>query len=113
MRLRILACILLFGLTACESKRLLSGPELHSFYEIQVGLTRENVIRLLGEPVDRQTIDDTEFLFYYASWMNTARANEHSPLAIVNGTVVAMGETYYRNFLKSHRRLKETAEHQG
>jgi hypothetical protein len=106
--------ILLIALTACESKRLLSGPPLHFFlFDIQVGMTREEILRRLGEPGDRQTIDQTEFLFYYTPWMSTAKANERSPIAIVNGVVMAMGSTHYYDFLNARGMFKQTAERQG
>jgi hypothetical protein len=47
-------------------------------------------------------------------WINTPKAIERSPIAIVDGTVVAMGKAhYYEDFLKSRGRFKGTAERQG
>jgi hypothetical protein len=57
--------------------------------------------------------DEMEFLFYFTDWINTPKAIDRSPIAIVDGTVVALGKTYYEDFLKSRCRLKATAERQG
>jgi hypothetical protein len=63
-------------MAACESKRLLAGPPLHTFlYDIHVGMTRMEVIRQLGEPADRLTVDEIEFLFYYTDWINTPKSH--------------------------------------
>ena len=55
------------------------------------------VIRQLGEPAQRYTLDEMEFLFYFTDWINTPKAIDRSPIAIVDGTVVALGKTYYED----------------
>jgi len=101
------ALIVVLGTAACQSKPLISGPQLKSFlYEVQIGMTREDVISRLGEPADRLAIEDTEFLFYYTDWINTPKAVERSPFAIKDGKVIAMGKTYYEDFLKARNMYK-------
>lgn len=91
-------------------KPILSGPPLRAFlYDIQVGTPREELIRQLGEPAERITVDETEFLFYYTDWINTSKAIERSPFAIEDGRVVSMGKTYYYAYLKAHGRFKGDA----
>ena len=70
---------------------------------------REELIRQLGEPAERITVDETEFLFYYTDWINTSKAIERSPFAIEDGRVVSMGKTYYYAYLKAHGRFKGDA----
>jgi len=53
-----------------------------------------------GSPADRPTIDETEFLVKTADGVNIPKAIDRSPLAIVNGRVVAMGKTYDHEFLR-------------
>jgi len=109
-RARTLAAALFLGLAACASKPILSGPPLRAFlYDIQVGTPREELIRQLGEPAERITVDETEFLFYYTDWINTSKAIERSPFAIEDGRVVSMGKTYYYAYLKAHGRFKGDA----
>lgn len=109
-RARTLAAVLFLGLAACASKPILSGPPLRAFlYDIQVGTPREELIRQLGEPAERITVDETEFLFYYTDWINTSKAIERSPFAIEDGRVVSMGKTYYYAYLKAHGRFKGDA----
>ena len=102
MRAVTVVLVVMLGATGCESKTLISGPQMKSFfYDIEIGMTREDVISRLGKPADRLTIGDTEFLFYYTDWLNTPKAVERSPFAVVSGKVVAMGKTYYEAFLKA------------
>jgi hypothetical protein len=89
------AFVLLLGVAACESKAVVSGPALLSLlYDIEIGTPREEVIHQVGTPADRLTIDETEFLFYYTDWVDTPKAIDRSPFAIVNGRVAGMGKTY-------------------
>src|SRR5215467_13768929 len=53
-----------------------------------------------GSQPDRPTIDETEFLVKTADGVNIPKAIDRSPLAIVNGRVVAMGKTYDHEFLR-------------
>jgi hypothetical protein len=77
---------------------LLAGPPLHTLlYNIHVGMMWAEVIRQLGEPAQRYTLDEMEFLFYFTDWINTPKAIDRSPIAIVDGTVVALGKTYYED----------------
>jgi len=109
MRSRILTCVLLLALAGCESKRLLAGLPLHTFlYDIHVGMTRAEVIRQLGELAQCYTTRWSS-----CSTSRTGSTPRSSPIAIVDGTVVALGKTYYEDFLKSRCRLKATAERQG
>jgi hypothetical protein len=64
-------------------------------------MSREEVINQLGEPAQQLKIEDTEFLFYFTDWINAPASIERSPIVFVNGKVVAMGKTYYHNFLKA------------
>src|SRR5215813_11810177 len=60
----VAALIAVLGTAACQSKPLISGPRMKSFlYDVQIGMTREDVISRLGVPADRLAIEDTEFLF--------------------------------------------------
>ena len=77
---------------------MLAGPPLHTLlYNIHVGMMWAEVIRQLGEPAQRYTLDEMEFLFYFTDWINTPKAIDRSPIAIVDGTVVALGKTYYED----------------
>ena len=93
--------LVLLGTAACQGRSIVSGPQLVSLlYKIEIGMSREDVIRLLGEPGQQQKIEDTEFLFYFTDWINTSASIERSPIVLVNGKVIAMGKTYFQNFLK-------------
>jgi hypothetical protein len=112
MRSRILTCVLLLALEGCESKRLLAGPPLHTLlYNIHVGMMWAEVIRQLGEPAQRYTLDEMEFLFYFTDWINTPKQSDRH--RGWHGRRASLGKTYYEDFLKSRCRLKATAERQG
>ena len=74
----------------------MSGPQLVSLlHKVEIGMSREDVVLLLGEPAQQQKIEDTEFLFYFTDWINTPASIERSPIALVNGKVVAVGKTHF------------------
>lgn len=98
----IAAVLVLLGTVACQSKPIVTGQQMVSLlHKIEIGMSREEVIRQIGEPAQQQKIEDTEFLFYFTDWINGPAAIERSPIVLVDGKVVAMGKTYYNTFLKA------------
>ena len=93
---------------ACQSKPIISSQQGHSLIrKVEIGMTREEVIDMVGIPAEQQVVDGTEFLFYYVDWINKSAAVERSPVALVNGKVIAMGKSYYQQFLRARGLLRD------
>jgi hypothetical protein len=60
---------------------------------VRVGMTREEVIKQLGEPHVHEVVGKTELLTYRPDWTVKA-APKQSPLAISEGKVVGLGDIY-------------------
>ena len=92
----------------CQSKPIISSQQGHSLIrKIEIGMAREEVINMVGNPTEQQIVDGTEFLFYYVDWINRSAAVERSPVALVNGKVGAMGKSYYHQFIKAKGHLQD------
>ena len=87
----LLTCVLVHG---CSS----SGPYLspaasQALTTIKMGMTREEVISLLGPPAKQQFFGKTELLTYQPDW-TTAKASDFNPIGIEFGRVSGFGLTY-------------------
>ena len=63
--------------------------------EVAVGMTRSEVISVLGPPHKLETYGPTEFLFYRSSY------GEDLPIAVVEGKVSSIGRGVYDIVVKS------------
>jgi len=75
-----------------------SGPYLSSaaskaLATIKIGMTREEVIKLLGPPSKQRVFGKTELLSYQSDW-TVAQASELNPIGIEAGRVTGLGLTY-------------------
>ena len=63
--------------------------------EVAVGMTRSQVISILGPPQKLETFGPTEFLFYRSGY------GEDLPIAVVEGKVSSIGRGAYEIVVKS------------
>ena len=63
--------------------------------QIHEGMSRAEVVSLLGAPHKIEKSDTTEFLFYNAPWVMKPGTAGSNPIAIVEGKVVGTGLIYY------------------
>jgi len=63
--------------------------------EVAVGMTRSQVISVLGQPQRLETYGPTEFLFYKSNY------GEDLPIAVVEGKVTSIGRGAYEIVVKS------------
>ena len=87
----LLACVQVHG---CSS----SGPYLspavsQAMTTIKIGMTREEVVSLLGPPLKQQVFGKTELLTYQPDW-TLGKASEFNPIGIEAGRVTGFGLTY-------------------
>lgn len=85
-------------LLACTLHGCGSGPHLsfaasQAMAKVKVGMPREDVIVLLGQPIKQQVFGKTEVLTYQPDW-SLANAWNFNPIAIEGGKVSGLGLTY-------------------
>jgi outer membrane protein assembly factor BamE (lipoprotein component of BamABCDE complex) len=65
--------------------------------KVQIGMSRDEVVALMGQPQKRETYGKTEFLIY-----QTNEPGNFTPIGIVDGKVVGWGRNYYDNAVYSN-----------
>jgi hypothetical protein len=63
-------------------------------------MSREDIIKQLGQPFREERHGTTEFLFYQTVWQVAEKAATRSPIALVNDRVVGLGKAHYDNLVK-------------
>ena len=111
-----IAVLLLWAhmLGACESMKILSMEQTNALLNgpIQIGMSREDIIKQLGQPFREERHGTTEFLFYQTAWQVTEKAAARSPIALVDDRVVGLGKPHYETLVKqqaAERSKKEDA----
>ena len=99
-------------LGACDSMKILSPEQTNALVNgpIQPGMSREEIIRLLGQPFREERHGTTDFLFYQTAWQVAERATTRSPIALVGDKVVGLGTAYYDNFVRQQAAERKTKE---
>ena len=94
MRTFVIAAIAIMTLAetaGCAS--YLSYSASQALAAVRVGMTREEVIKQLGEPHSQEMVGKTELLTYRPDWTVTP-ALAQNPIAITEGKVAGIGPTY-------------------
>jgi hypothetical protein len=71
----------------------LSHSASQALVAVRVGMTREEVLKQLGEPHSQEMVGKTELLTYRPDWTVTP-ALAQSPIAITEGKVTGLGPAY-------------------
>ena len=72
-----------------------SASNAKALTKLQVGMKRDEVIALMGQPEKREEYGKTEFLFYRTDHTQTSDAVDFTPVAIADGKVVGWGRDIY------------------
>jgi hypothetical protein len=100
MRPRPALLAIAFIITGCESFDVLSPQQSGALLRtVQIGMSEAEVTEQLGKPQKQETRGDTTFLYYTTSWQIADQAKERIPIAIRDGKVVALGNTYLAKFV--------------
>lgn len=94
MRAIVIAAIAIMALAemaGCAS--YLSYSASQALAAVRVGMTREDVVKQLGEPHGQEMVGTTELLTYRPDW-SAASAQAQSPIAISEGKVAGVGPSY-------------------
>jgi hypothetical protein len=89
-------------LGACDTMKILSPEQTKALLHgpIQIGMSRDDIIKQLGQPFREERHGTTEFLFYQTAWQVTEKAETRSPIALVDDRVVGLGKAHYRKLVK-------------
>ncbi|HBM15013.1 MAG TPA: hypothetical protein DD381_01475 [Lentisphaeria bacterium] len=68
---------------------------------VKVGMTKKQVIAIMGSPILDEIYNKPDVWFYYTDWdwADCARTEEEStPVVFKNGVVIGIGRGFYRNY---------------
>jgi outer membrane protein assembly factor BamE (lipoprotein component of BamABCDE complex) len=91
----------LASLAGCAGES--SGATRPDVSNVDVGMTQNQVLSILGQPQMREAYGPTEFLFYPTSSGSTV------PVAIVDGKVTSIGRAAYEIVVQSKAQSASTA----
>jgi len=69
--------------------------------QISVGMSRDEVVKILGKPFGREVYGDDEYLIYETNYFGKSENERNTPILIRSGKVVGWGRNYYDNTKKS------------
>jgi len=69
--------------------------------KLRVGMTKEEVLKIMGLPLINQTYNKPNIWFYYTDWDWADAAitkSECTPLVFEDGILLGWGQKFYRNY---------------
>jgi outer membrane protein assembly factor BamE (lipoprotein component of BamABCDE complex) len=70
--------------------------------ELQVGMSRQQMLSLMGNPYRREVYGDDEFLIYETNhWAGIDSSERFTPVHLKNGKVMGWGRNYYDDAIRS------------
>jgi hypothetical protein len=90
--------ILMPSLAACGLAVMQSNKS--HLMNIQVGMSREELLAIMGTPGKREAYGRTEFLMYKTDVGNSDQ-EIYTPIALVDGKVAGWGRNYYDNAIRT------------
>jgi hypothetical protein len=78
-----------------------SAKNTRNILKLQVGMSRDEVMAIMGRPDKREAYGKTEFLIYRTDFQYGAEKGDFTPIAFVDGRVTGWGRNYYDDALRS------------
>ena len=69
--------------------------------QLSVGMSRDEVLAILGKPYSREVYGDSEFLIYETNYRSNSERERFTPILIRSGKLVGFGRNYYDDAIKS------------
>ena len=90
----------LFG---CGAARQYQSRETNEkLMQLQVGMERQQVLSLMGNPHRREAYGgDTEFLIYQTNYFARSESERFTPILLKSGRVAGWGRNYYDDAIRS------------
>jgi outer membrane protein assembly factor BamE (lipoprotein component of BamABCDE complex) len=105
MKRAVLVALLVFASSSVGCGLLVdawqSTSNSNAITKLQVGMKRDDVIALMGQPEKREAYGKTEFLIYRTNHTGMSDAEDFTPIAIADGKVVGWGRNFYDTAVQS------------
>jgi hypothetical protein len=89
--------LVLFVLNGCTDP--MQSARLES---VRPGMTRNEVLQIMGPPQRQEIHGSTEFLIYSTDGRSTIALLDFTPIAIVDGRVTGTGRSLYEAVVQAH-----------
>lgn len=93
--------LLLLFASGCTNLTTVQAEKLDS---VRVGMTRDELLALMGSPQRQEIHGSTEFWIYSSDGSSPTALLDFAPIAIVNGRVTGTGRSLYDAVVKAHAR---------
>jgi hypothetical protein len=87
---------LIIAVSGCGiSRQTESNSTRNKLMHLEIGMERDSVLSLMGNPYTREGYGDNEYLFYETNhWANDER-KRFTPILLQKGKVIGWGQKYY------------------
>jgi hypothetical protein len=103
-RLPLLCGLLVFLLlSGCANPATMRTQNLES---VRAGMTRDQVLEIMGPPQRQETYGSTEFWIYSTDGASTTALLDFTPIGIVDGHVTGTGRKLYDAVVQAHSRYR-------
>jgi hypothetical protein len=85
---------------------------LENIKKVKVGMTKQQVLAIMGEPLINEKYNKPNIWFYYTDWdwADCARCEEEcTPIVFENGVVIGMGRVFYKEYSHKKWQFSDTA----
>jgi hypothetical protein len=96
-----LLCSILLMQGGCTNPASMQATRLDS---VRAGMTRDEVLEILGPPQRQEVYGSTEFLIYSSDGMSTTALLDFIPIAVADGRVTGTGRKLYDAVVHAHTR---------
>ena len=94
--------VALLSISGCGiSRQLESRAANDKLMQLNVGMSRDEVLSVLGKPYKREVYGEDEFLIYETNFIAKAEKEQFTPILIKSGKVAGWGRNYYDDAIKS------------
>ena len=95
----LICTVILILLTGCTNPSSMQAARLDS---VRPGMTRDEVLEIMGPPQRQEIHGSTEFLIYSTDGRSTTALLDFIPIAIVDGRVTGTGRSLYEAVVQAH-----------
>jgi len=95
--------LVLFVLNGCTDPNSTLPASLDS---VRTGMTRDEVLQIMGPPQRQEIYGSTGFLIYSADGRSTTALLDFTPIAIVDGRVTGKGRSLYEAVVQAHSKRR-------
>ena len=86
------------ALTSCDSE---STTNLQNLAKVKEGMTKEEVLSIMGKPLEKEIYNKPDVWFYYteSKWSDgNSTSDECTPLVFEEGKLIGVGEEFYKKY---------------